>query len=224
MPPWVLAVTNWLPLTASHRCSYAVHMKLAQHATACLQLIAKERISHRGRNADRSALGASVVALRVSRTKIMEQAMTGSESSGLRRKLMSMLTAAAMVVVYLLGTIGVSTVTMTAGTSSAEARGRRGGRRGRRGRGRRGRRGRGRVVRSFSGISVSAKTVLASELVPGASGSSPRGAFSFCLLALIKKGILLRNRCAGWLQTKYSNLIKALISMVGVPSDPAHQT
>lgn len=70
--------------------------------------------------------------------------MTGSESSGLRRKLMSMLTAAAMVVVYLLGTVGVSTVTMTAGTSSAEARGRRGGRRGGRGRGRgRGRRGRG---------------------------------------------------------------------------------
>ena len=70
--------------------------------------------------------------------------MTGSGSSGVRRKLMSMLTAAAMVVVYLLGTIGVSTVTMTAGTSSAEARGRRGGRRGRRGRGRgRGRRGRG---------------------------------------------------------------------------------
>jgi hypothetical protein len=91
----------------------------------------------------RSALGASVVALRVSRTKIMEQAMTGSESSGLRRKLMSMLTAAAMVVVYLLGTVGVSTVSMTAGSSSAEARGRRGGRRGRRGRGRRGRRGRG---------------------------------------------------------------------------------
>jgi hypothetical protein len=70
--------------------------------------------------------------------------MTRSESGGVRRKLMSMLTAAAMVVVYLLGTIGVSTVTMTGGISSAEAKGRRGGRRGGRGRGRgRGRRGRG---------------------------------------------------------------------------------
>ena len=89
-----------------------------------------ERFPRAGRNVTRESY------------EIMEQAMTGSESSGVRRKLMSMLTATAMVAVYLLGTIGVSTVTMTAGTSSAEARGRRGGRRGGRGRGR-GRRGRG---------------------------------------------------------------------------------
>ncbi len=69
-----------------------------------------------------------------------EQVMAGTGSGGIRRKLTSVLTAIAMVAVYVLGTVGVSSVAMTAGASKAEARGRRG-RRGR-GRGRRGRRGR----------------------------------------------------------------------------------
>lgn len=64
--------------------------------------------------------------------------MAGTGSGGVRRKLTSALTAAAMVAVYLLGTVGVTSVGMTAGATKAEA-----GRRGRRGRGRgRGRRGR----------------------------------------------------------------------------------
>jgi hypothetical protein len=65
--------------------------------------------------------------------------MTRTGVVGPRRKLVGILTAAAMVVVYLLGIIGASTATMTAGATPAEAKGRRG-RRGR-GRGRRGRRG-----------------------------------------------------------------------------------
>lgn len=84
--------------------------------------------------------GTGCVVTRVSWMETTEQVMTGSEAGGMRRKLMSVLTATAMVAVYLLGTVGVSTVAMTAGAAKAEARGRRG-RRGR-GRGRRGRRGR----------------------------------------------------------------------------------
>jgi hypothetical protein len=33
-----------------------------------------------------------------------------------------------------------------------------------------------------------------------------------------QEGVLVRNRCAGWLQIKYSNLINTLISMAGSAS------
>ena len=75
--------------------------------------------------------------------------MTGNVTGGLRRKFMGFLAASALVIAYLLGTLGVSSVVMTSSSTNAEAKGRRGGRGGGRGRGR-GRRGRGRRGRGCS--------------------------------------------------------------------------
>jgi hypothetical protein len=79
--------------------------------------------------------------------------MTETKSSGVFRKILTRVMAAgALLVVYCMTTIGVTSVVMTTGVTTAEG-GRRG-RRGRRGRGRRGRgrRGRGRRGRGFGGI------------------------------------------------------------------------
>lgn len=73
------------------------------------------------------------------------------------------------------------------------------------------------AARSFSGISASARAVLASRLVrTGASGPSPRGAFSLRAVGPRIEPVWPLARALRMLVAEeYSNLIKVLISRFG---------